>query len=176
MITLLLTSITALSFSVVFENKFNDRQDYFIFEGKNQLAHLSRVNNTLTLIINKEENYSIHKSIIASSNFTFSWIGFKVNEQKMELEKGNGEISNLRYENFTFLSLLKTFPIEPVPVQVLNCSEDSINYWYILLMIIISGVLFESKTHGAQMIKRLFNRNSFVQVDNVDRNLVSTQV
>ena len=179
MFTLLLTSIAVLSFSIEFENKFNDeRQDYFFFEGKNQSAHLSRVNNTLTLFLYKSGNFSIYRSSIESGNLTFSWSSFRVNEEKMNLEKSVGEISNLHFENFTLLSPLITFSNkEPTPIQVLNCTDGSINYWYILLMIVMSGVLFESKTHGAQMIKRLLNRYSSVQTnDDVDENLKSTQV
>ena len=156
MFNLLLTSVMVFTFSVEFENNFNTEQEYFYFENRNQLARLHRVNNTLTLVLQQGENCSVYSSTIKNSNFTFSWLGFKVNERKMEKE-----ISCPQYE--TISSPLR-WNLEPITENVYSCSEGSFNYWYIMLMIILSGAFFESKSQGMQMLKRLVNpRNNNVQ-------------
>lgn len=157
MFNLLLTSVIIFTFSVEFENNFNTEQEYFYFEERNQSARLYRVNDTLTLILHQGENCSVYRSAIKSGNFTFSWLGFKVNEQKMEKETGCPQ-----YE--TISSPLRYSNLEPITETVYSCTKDSFNYWYIMLMIILSGAFFESKSQGMQMLKRLVNqRNNNIQ-------------
>ena len=149
MFNLLFATISTLSFSIEFQNKFNVvLQNYFLFEGENQSAHLYRVNDTLTLLMVQGRNYSLLKSkvYVNDDSFTFSWPEFTINGQKMKKERNVGEISNHHYENYTFLSPLITFS-DVKPVKNVYSIKDTFNYWYIVLIIFVMGIIFESKSH-----------------------------
>ena len=159
MFNLLFASVATLSFSIQFKNRFDARQDYFFFEGKDQTAHLYRFNDTLTLTLQQGQNYSVHKSTVNDGLFTFSWLGFKVNGKEMLSEKMIGKISGQHYENFTFLSPVIRFSEPEYEIEnVYNCSEGSFNYWYVMLMLFVSGLLFASKSQGIKILKRFINQ------------------
>ena len=150
----LFSLLSVHSFVVEFPVHVGDKQDYFFFEGENQTAHLYRNNYTLGLYLSHGSNYSLYNAEINQNNFIFSWFEFSVDGVKMTLSDKVGSVDDLQFENFTFLS--------PITDVISNEGEaecvyqlNSVNYWYILLIVLLVGALFDSKTHGLEMVKKI---------------------
>ena len=79
---LLFSAVSALSFIIEFPKTTEERQDYFIFEGINQAAHLFRENETLILHLSFNAEYTTFKAGIEEETFEFSWSGFEVDGKK----------------------------------------------------------------------------------------------
>ena len=166
---LLFAAVSSLYFSIEFGIDLKDKQDYLFFEGQNQTAHLSRINNTITLYLSQQENFSVYETNVNGYFFIFTWQGFLVNGQEMQQDRSNGEIVNIHFEKFTFLSpIIRSFD-KDVDIEPVYRVESSFNYWYIVLIIFTLGVLFESKSHGMRLLKRLLDRDvlsaSISQID-----------
>ncbi len=156
----LFTTVSALKFVIDFPVNLNETQDYFYFEGYNNTAHLFRKNATLLLHLsqnNGEEN-ALYNTTLHGKNFQFSWNGFKVNEEKMMLHSSKGLISELEFEHFSFLSAI----VEPLDIECtfepIYYDMEKVNYWYFLIMMFVVGIIFESKTHGINILKRFLKR------------------
>ena len=90
-----------------------ERQDYFIFEGTNQAAHLFRENETLILHMSCNTEYIIFNASIEQETFQFSWSGFEVDGKKMVLQGSHGKMGSLEFENITFLApIIDIFDLE----------------------------------------------------------------
>ena len=173
---LLFSVVSSLSFIIKFEVDSNERQDYFLFTGHNNTAHLYRENKTLLLHITQQHGkvLAIYNASLEDYNFTFSWSGFQINDRMMKKQRSLGQIGQLEFEHFTFIS-----PV--VDVADLQCSIESIiydvgavNYWYFLFMMLAVAIIFDSKTLAINTLKRLMkiqNRNDdyeseYVSMDN----------
>ena len=155
---LLFAVVSSLFFSIEFGIDVNDRQDYFFFEGDNQTAHLARVNKTITLQLYLDEKLCVYKTNVSGDSFIFTWQGFLVNGEAMQQSYHNSENFDIHFENFTFISPIigsyyNEVGLKPVPVYSV---KNSFNYWYIVLIVFIFGVLFESKSQGMHLFRKLF--------------------
>lgn len=155
---LLFAAVSSLFFSIEFGIDVNDRQDYLFFEGANQTAHLARVNKTVTLYLNVNQKLCVYKTNVSGDTFIFTWQGFLVDGEAMQQNYLNSETFDTHFEKFTFISPIigsyyNEVDLEPVPVYNV---KNSFNYWYIALIVFIFGVLFESKSHGMHLLRRLF--------------------
>ena len=155
---LLFAAVSSLFFSIEFGIDVNDRQDYLFFEGANQTAHLARVNKTITLYLNVNQKLCVYKTNVSGDTFIFTWQGFLVDGEAMQHSYLNSETFDTHFEKFTFISPIigsyyNELDLEPVPVYNV---KNSFNYWYIALIVFIFGVLFESKSHGMHLLRRLF--------------------
>ena len=89
---LFFTLVSTLLFSVRFDIDSSQKQDYLIFQGDDSTVHLFRENNTLVLFTGQNESYNIYNHNNVTNDFSFTWEGYKINEEKMTLIKSYGEI------------------------------------------------------------------------------------
>ena len=137
----------SLNFIVKFEIDSNNKQDFFICHGENSTAHLFRMNDTLKLFLIDGSNYEHHQLTNISTLFEFKWRGFKINEQNMKLVKARGEIGDLKFNSFTFLSpyleLAQGYTSELSNEAVYwNLGES--DYGFLDLIFLCIGVLLKS--------------------------------
>ena len=158
--------ISTLTFVFKFSVNLDSQQDYFYFEGTNQSAHLSRSQKIVTLHLSQGENFSVFREIINQSTFTFSWIGFKINGKPMNLTKSEGDTSELNYNSLLFMSPI----LDEIEECSSNCSEEilqynSVNYWYIVLIVLTIGVSLNLKEEAVNSLKKILtNRARFSKV------------
>lgn len=153
---LVFTALTTLLFSVKFRINSEARQDFFIFKGVNQSANLFREEEILKLYLTQNEGYELHSCMLQSPNFTFSWSGYMVDDEKMKVQDSVGSINKLFYDEFTFISPIIELSTPPFEDDVEPIySFIGINYWYIVLIVLVIGVLFEMKTSGFEIFKKL---------------------
>ena len=153
--TLLFPLISTLSFVVEFPVDTTNKQDYIYFEGVNQTAHLFRDNYILTLYLNRGSNYSLYNAEINHGYFSFSWSGFRVNDVAMTVMKSIGSIDDINFDQFTFISPIFDVILNEPETEYVYRLHDNVNYWYILLIVFAVSVLFESKTKGLGVAKKL---------------------
>ena len=151
---LLFSMLGSLSFSFTLEFLVNQNQsqDFFLFEGLNSSAHFFREDTVFYLHLVNSENFTIYRSNSTTDIVSFSWNNFILNEQKMQLIRSQGEVSELHFDAFTFVSPIVDFSVteyknELVPLYQLK----NINYGYIAAMIIIAIVLIEIKSVGIKL-------------------------
>ena len=158
--------ISTLTFVLKFSVNLDSQQDYFYFEGTNQSAHLSRSQKIVTLHLSQGENFSVFREIINQSTFTFSWIGFKINGEPMNLTKSEGDTSELHYNSLLFMSPI----LDEIEECSSNCSEEvlqynSVNYWYIVLIVLTIGVSLNLKEEAVNSLQKILtNRARFSKV------------
>ena len=174
---LLFSLLATQSFVVKFSVHLGNQQDYFFLEGDDHTAHLYRDNYTLGLHLSQGSNYSIYKTQIDQRNFIFSWHGFSVNGVEMTLSDAAGYIGDLKFSNFTFLSPIVEVISYEGETECVYQLNDNINYWYILLIVLVVSALFESKTHSLGIAKKVAavmrpNRTSINQVLETEREIV----
>ena len=85
---LLFGLVSTLSFHIQFIVTHDERQDYFYFSGENETAHLFRENNTVTLYLAKDLNFSIYEADLLGT-LSFTWEDFKINGIAMTLVRAN---------------------------------------------------------------------------------------
>ncbi len=163
---LIFTTLSTLSFSVKFEVESSTRQSFFLFEGTNQSAHLLRDGQFLTLNLKQNDGYKLYKTELNSSNFTFSWNDYMVDNQQMLLQDTTGNVKDMIFQDFTFdspiIELLE-FDCSVQPVYKLN---NDLNYGYIVLIFLGAGLLFKSTDIGRNIYNR-FAENSQNEIMNV---------
>ena len=74
----------------------------------------------------------------------------------MQQSYHNCETYDTNFEKFTFISPIIGSYYNEVDLEPVYSVKNSFNYWYIALIVFILGVLFESKSHGVQLLRRLF--------------------
>lgn len=155
---LLFALVGSLNFTVNFDVYDGEAQDYFIFEGLNSSAHLYRQNYTVYLYVRDFNNYETYQTDVID-RVEFSWIGFKINNTKME-ERLNKAFSNVEFNSFTFIS-----PI--INATQMNIHEEGftnldpsfysdVNYGYIVAIALTVAIIVECKA----FIVRLVSANS----------------
>lgn len=175
---LLFATISSLFFTIEFGINITDRQDFLFFEGENQTAHLYRFNNTVCFYLNQDEKTYQCCTNVSGDTFTFTWQGFLVNDKKMQQCLSTDKIPETNFNKFSFLSPLVEYFYNKADVEPVYSIENSFNYWYIVLIVFIFGVLFESKSYGILLLQRLFSKHLMVnQHDQVpDQNIQITNV
>ena len=148
--------IATLTFVFKFSVNLDSQQDYFYFEGTNQSAHLLRSQKVVTLHLNQGENFSIFHETVNQSTFTFSWIGFKINGKPMNLTKSEGDTSEFNYSSLLFMSPI----LDEIEEFSSNCPEqilqyNSVNYWYIVLIVLTIGVSLNLKEEAVNSLKKI---------------------
>ena len=151
--------ITNLSFTIHFPFNSNERQDYFIFNSNTSTAHLSRQNNTLTLFLRhdrKDIEYEIYKHNI-STDFSFAWKDYMINNEKMTLVKYVGQIRTPYFNSYTFISplLFEQYEYEEPGIPVFTCKE--VNYGYIFSIIVLVLLIFQTKHLLPKIYKSLMS-------------------
>ena len=148
--TILFGIVSTLSFSVRFNLDEGKRQDFFLFEGNNQSAHLFRIDYKLHLNLMENGKHKFLTSNLDGYNFSFTWKGYKVNGKDMVPYKSNKntQIWNSTYNTFTFISPLITDweQLECPPEPVYSCEKKtSINYGYVVMIGVGLLILCQSK-------------------------------
>ena len=148
--TILFGIVSTLSFSVRFNLDGGKRQDFFVFEGNNQSAHLFRIDYKLHLNLMENGKYKFLASNLDGYDFSFTWKGYKVNGKDMVPYKSNKntQIWNSTYNTFTFISPLITDwdQLECPPEPVYSCEKKtSINYGYVVMIGVGLLILCQSK-------------------------------
>ncbi len=158
---LLFGLVSALSFQIQFIVNHDETQNYFYFSGENETAHLFRENNTVTLYLAKDLNFTIYEADILST-LSFTWEDFKINGIAMTLVRENGNVDNSRYNTFTFLSPMIHEPI-------LDCSTQhfinfkSINYGYLIAIVSIVAVIFDLKPVVVKRIQEILLKQNIYE-------------
>ena len=165
---LLFTTLATLSFSVKFQVDLDARQDFFLFEGTNQSAHLFRDGKSLTLYLQQNDGFEIYKIQLKSSNFTFTWHGYMVDNQRMLLQDSTDDVNDVTFHDFTFISPIIELlefdcSVEVEPVYKLN---NNINYGYIVLILLGIGVLFKT-TDAGRIIYNRFSKSTRSEIVDV---------
>ena len=147
-ISLLLTTLSLLSFEIKFQFDDVDHQDFFIFDGFTTTAHLFRRNDSVILYLTNNASFEIYESI-PSSPITFKWEDYMINGKKMELSRSQGLLIGHEYHDFVFMSPLSGFYVyDPVPEPILDFKFEDINYGYFLLIVLGVGICLHPKLSG----------------------------
>ena len=178
-INFLYTVLTGLCFTVKFDLDGNSKQHYLIFTGPETSAHLFRENSTLTLVLQTNVSFYRYQSLNLTNPFTFTWEGFRVNNQTMKLIKSTGNITNFQYNGYTFLSpylevLQDSDNVEYIVEQsVFQCQD--INYGIFLAIALAVGMVMRSDNIISSSLKLLSNileskseESVYVEIDNIN--------
>ena len=162
---LLFTILATLSFSVKFQVDSGARQDFFLLEGTNQSAHLFRDGESLTLYLQQNDGYEIYKTQLKSTNFTFSWNGYMVDNQQMLLHDSTGNVNDVEFQNFTFISPIIELNTFDCSVEQVYKLSDNINYGYIVLILLGIGAIFKTTDVGRTIYNR-FSKSTQSEIVN----------
>ena len=147
--------LASLTFSITFDVDSNEKQDYFVLHGDNSTAYLFRYDNVLKLSITTNFGFRHYETTEISTQFTFTWDGFKINDKSMQIIRSNGNISDLEFNGYTFLSPSKDFN------QLLECNQEQplhflcskTNYSLLALIFFSIGVLLRSDSIASKFWK-----------------------
>ena len=141
---LLFTITSALTFTLQFSVDDSLNQDYFMFHGGNQTAHLHRSNQSLYLYLVQGAGMETYKIDVTEAQFNFSWVGQIMNGKPMKIIKKVGNVTSMNFDQFTFIS-----PVHE-SFQDLECHIDThfnkkgSNYWYMVGIAIFVVILCKS--------------------------------
>ena len=143
---LLFTLVASLSFSIKFNIDTNNKQDFFIFNGENTTAHLFRENETLNLFLQTNSSFKLYQISNITTKFVFSWDEFMVDERQMEIVRSHGQLDELQFNGYTFLSPWLDVPYCQMVEdhQDLVYRESEIKYGLIALIALAMGLLLKS--------------------------------
>ena len=124
--TFLFAAIAALTFKVQFSVDDNSRQDYFLFQGDDQSAHLHRQNQTLYLHLIQGNDVEVYEMSlqIAGTNFYFSWLNYMVDEDPTMLVKKESAAS-FRWNFTTSRSFLRCMMLLMIITVILKHTTTS---------------------------------------------------
>ena len=162
---LFFTLVTALSFSIRFDTDSSPKQDYLIFQGDDATVHLFRENNTLVLYLRHDEAYNIYNYNNITNDFSFTWEGYKINEETMILIKSFGDIGAMIFDSYTFLSPIADFYEPSFSIEPVYRHSSTINYGYIALIVVGVVLGFESKVIASMIYKKVSERFEFNSLD-----------
>lgn len=140
--------LASLSFIITFDVDSNAKQDYFVFHGDNSTAYLFRTDNVLKFKITTNYGFRHYETTEITTQFTFTWDGFKVNDRAMQIIRSNGNISDLNFNGYTFLSPSPDInqTLECYQEQHLSVFNSKTNYGLLALIILGIGLLLRSDT------------------------------
>ena len=177
-INFLYTVLTGLCFTVKFDFDDNRKQHYFIFDGPDTTAHLFRENSTLTLVFQSNYSFNRYQSSNLTNPFKFTWDGFRVNDKTMKLIKSTGNITNLQFNGYTFISsyleILQDDTVEYIVQESLVQCKD-INYGIFVAIAFAVGLMMRSDNIIARTLKILSkvlksetNESAYVEIDTIN--------
>ena len=160
--------VVSLSFVSRFNVTIDERQDYFIFNGNDTAAHLSRSNKTVSLVLISGNNYELYQTHNVTNNFTFKWNGFTIDEQKMDHINSSGKIEQLEFDSYSFLS--PYLELEKEELEFYSCEQavfgcKEINYWVIALIMFAIGLGLRSDTVVMRMLKQIATVYKLVDIN-----------
>ena len=119
-LTLLFSSLSLTDFAVKFVTNEEFYQDMFIFNGFSETLHLSRANQTLSLIHTQGESYNLFQLNTTMKFWGYSW-PMQINDEKMRHILGENKLKISQYDMFT---LINAFPIYQLPSCPVYASES----------------------------------------------------
>ncbi len=176
-INFLYAVLTGLCFTVKFDFDDTSKQDYFIFDG-DTTAHLFRQNTTLNLWIQSNSNVNHYQTSNLTNPFKFTWEGFIVDGKPMNLVKSLGDLTNFRFNGYTFISpyleILKDDNIEYITQEsIVQCRD--INYGIFVAIAFAVGVIMKSDNIVARTLKifsKVFkseiDESVYVEIDTIN--------
>ena len=155
--------LASLTFTITFNVDLNDTQIYFIFTRGNNTAQLFRKDNALLLVVTTDSGFRHYKTTEITTQFTFTWDGFKINDIEMPIVRSSGNISDLYFDQYTFLSpsLEVNQTLECYQEQPLSVLNSKTNYGLLALIILGIGLLLRSDSIASKFWKVLVK--SFIQ-------------
>ena len=149
--------VVSLSFVARFNVTIDDHQDYFVFNGNDTAAHLSRSKTTVSLLLISGDDYELYQTFNVTGNFTFKWNGFTIDDQKMNCVNSSGRIDQIQFDSYSFLS--PYLQLEKDELEICYCEQTvfgckDINYGLIALIMFGVGIGLRSD----DMVKRIWNR------------------
>ena len=159
-INFLYTVLTGLCFTVKFDFDENSKQDYFVFNGFNTTAHLFRENSTLMLELQSNSSISSYQTSKLTNPFQFTWEGFRVNDKAMKFVKSVGNITNIQFHGYTFISpyleILQDTTVEyTIQDSMIGCRD--INYGIFVAITLAVGLIMKSDNIISRSLKLLSN-------------------
>ena len=142
-----LNTVARLSFVIKFSVDIGDYQDYFSFNGNDAAAHLSRSNNTVSLVLMLDDAFELYQTSNVSDSFTFTWGGYQINNQNMELSKSSGRINHTEYNSYSFFATEMEIETDRVELEcrkpyIYNNSE--MNYKLLAFIVFMIGLSLRS--------------------------------
>ena len=168
--SLFFTIVAGLSFTIEYNVNSNTTQGYFFFKGERSSAHLSRENRTLSLYVQSNSSYELYEFSNVSSQFSFTWKGYKVNASNMIMIRSNGKVDGLEFSGYTFLSPhidINQDQQNPVDSKLEPIFSNSpINYGFILLIVLCIGVLLKTDVPAIKLWEILRNSSNIPETLN----------
>ena len=149
--------VVSLSFVARFNVTTDEYQDYFIFNGNDTAAHLSRNKTTVSLVLLSGDDYQLYQTYNVTDNITFKWNGFTIDEQKMTCVNSSGRIDQIQFDSYSFLSPyleLEKDELEFCSSEQTVFGSKDINYGLIALVMFGVGLSLRSD----DMAKRIWNQ------------------
>ena len=138
--------LASFTFSITFDVDSQESQNYFLFHGDNSTAHLFRDDNVLKLIVESKSGFRHYESRDIATQFTFTWDGFKIDGGEMQIVRSSGNISDLDFNGYTFLS--PSLDVNQGPEynqeQPLRAFFTKTNYGLLALIVLGVGLLLRS--------------------------------
>lgn len=158
-----------LSFTIEFYIDSNAKQDYFIFNGNEAIAHLYRVNDTIKLYLKSNESYEMYEISNPDKLFKFTWNGFKVNGKNMKMmKKSETELEQLNFDSYTFLSPYFDFMSDIITERIEpTYSIAGVNYGFMILIVLSIGMCLKTDRFAEKLFHRLLQRDTTKDIDDV---------
>ena len=127
-------------------------EDYFSFSGNQSQssAYLHRVNGTIKLHISTLTGFEHYNMDNVTGEFEFIWRGFKINNTPMNLTQTKGNVNDLMFDMFLFISPIIDHldsVLEPTATPIYQISD--VNYNIILAIAFCVGFVFRSDSFVA---------------------------
>ena len=160
--------VVSLSFVSRFNVTIDERQDYFIFNGNDTTAHLSRSNKTVRLVLLSGNNYELYQTYNVTNNFTFKWNGFIIDDQEMYCVNSSGKIDQIQFDSFSFLS--PYLELEKEEFEFCSCEQavfncEDINYGFIALIMFGIGIGLRSDAMVMRIWKQITSGYKLVDIN-----------
>ena len=123
-------------------------EDYFSFSGNQSQssAYLYRVNDTIKLHLYTDTGFEYYNMDNVTGEFVFVWRGFKINGTPMNLTQVKGNVNDLMFDTFLFVSPIIDHP-EPTATPIYQISD--VNYSIIVAIAFCVGFVFRSDSFVA---------------------------
>ena len=154
---ILFVVVASLSFTIEYNINSNTKQDFFIFRGEEATAHLFRENTTINLYLLSNSSFELFQSSTFGKNFNFTWDGFRIDGKQMEMAKSNGQIGELNFNGYTFLSPHLGAMLDPVEDPQLETiyQNSETNYGLIVLIVLSIGMVLKTDIIAKKVWKKI---------------------
>ena len=155
---ILFVIVASLSFTIEYDIDSNTKQDFFIFTADQEgSVHLFRENTTINLYLRSNSSFELYQSLTPGKQFNFTWDGFRIDGKQMKMIKSNGQIEDLNFNGYTFLSPHIGVMCEPVENPQLEAiyQNSETNYGLIVLIVLSIGMLLKTDIIAEKVWKKL---------------------